>query len=91
MTQAAAPLRTTPLNATHRSLKAKMVDFGGWDMPVLYSSLLEEHHAVHTRLGADLRYSMVVGDTHWDDATTGEGDLQSAAEGAAFQPHRAGS
>ncbi len=30
---------------------AKMVDFGGWDMPVLYSSLLEEHHAVRQRVG----------------------------------------
>ena len=34
MNPASAPLRITPLNATHRSLKAKMVDFGGWDMPV---------------------------------------------------------
>lgn len=32
----AAPLKKTPLNATHRALKAKMVDFGGWDMPVEY-------------------------------------------------------
>src|ERR1700691_583729 len=31
-----APLRKTALNATHRALKAKMVDFGGWDMPVEY-------------------------------------------------------
>jgi aminomethyltransferase len=51
MTEAIAALRTTPLNATHRGLKAKMVDFGGWDMPVLYSSLLEEHHAVRQRVG----------------------------------------
>jgi aminomethyltransferase len=32
----AAPLKKTALNATHRALKAKMVDFGGWDMPVEY-------------------------------------------------------
>ncbi|SRR5579883_640773 len=51
MTQASASLRTTPLNATHRKMGAKMVDFGGWDMPVLYSSLLEEHHAVRQRVG----------------------------------------
>jgi aminomethyltransferase len=51
MTQAPASLRITPLNATHRKLGAKMVDFGGWDMPVLYSSLLEEHHAVRQRVG----------------------------------------
>ena len=30
------PLKKTALNATHRALKAKMVDFGGWDMPVEY-------------------------------------------------------
>jgi len=51
MTQAPATLRTTPLNATHRRMGAKMVDFGGWDMPVLYSSLLEEHHAVRRHVG----------------------------------------
>src|SRR5579863_9791717 len=51
MSQAAPSLRTTPLHATHRKLGAKMVDFGGWDMPVLYSSLLEEHHAVRQRVG----------------------------------------
>ena len=36
-TPAIAPqLKKTALNATHRALKAKMVDFGGWDMPVEY-------------------------------------------------------
>jgi aminomethyltransferase len=44
-------LRTTPLNAVHRSLGAKMVDFGGWDMPVQYSSIIEEHQAVRQRVG----------------------------------------
>src|SRR5579872_3582210 len=51
MTQASASLRMTPLNATHRKMGAKMVDFGGWDMPVQYASLLEEHHAVRQRVG----------------------------------------
>jgi aminomethyltransferase len=36
---ASAPLKKTALNATHRALKAKMVDFNGWDMPVEYPSL----------------------------------------------------
>src|SRR5579864_4099672 len=45
------PLKTTPLNAIHRRLGAKMIDFGGWDMPVQYGSLLEEHHAVRQRVG----------------------------------------
>ena len=50
----AAPLKT-PLNATHRALKAKMVDFGGWDMPVEYpcpaGGLIAEHLAVRTGVG----------------------------------------
>ena len=44
-------LRATPLNSIHRSLGAKMVDFGGWDMPVQYSGIIEEHHAVRTAVG----------------------------------------
>jgi aminomethyltransferase len=50
---AAAPpaLRKTALNATHRRLGAKMVDFGGWDMPVEYSGLIAEHMAVRTCVG----------------------------------------
>jgi len=47
----AAPLRKTPLNAMHRRLGAKMVDFGGWDMPVEYSGLIAEHLAVRTGVG----------------------------------------
>src|SRR4051812_16299729 len=48
---AASGLRTTPLNALHRSLGAKMVDFGGWDMPVQYSGILDEHNAVRNAVG----------------------------------------
>ena len=44
-------LKKTPLNARHRALGARMVDFGGWDMPVEYSGLVEEHTAVRTRAG----------------------------------------
>lgn len=51
----AAPLKKTSLNATHRALKAKMVDFGGWDMPVEYpcpgGGLIAEHMAVRTGVG----------------------------------------
>ena len=50
-----APLKKTPLNGTHRALKAKMVDFGGWDMPVEYpcpgGGLIAEHMAVRTAVG----------------------------------------
>lgn len=51
MTASATPLQTTPLNSVHRKSGAKMVDFGGWDMPVQYSSILEEHHAVRRAVG----------------------------------------
>jgi aminomethyltransferase len=44
-------LQRTSLNPVHRACGAKMVDFGGWDMPVQYSGLLEEHHAVRKAVG----------------------------------------
>jgi aminomethyltransferase len=44
-------LRKTPLNAVHRELGAKMVPFGGWDMPVEYSGLIAEHLAVRKAAG----------------------------------------
>src|SRR5450432_2797318 len=48
---AAPSLRTTPLHPIHCALKAKMVDFGGWDMPVQYSGIIEEHNAVRNAVG----------------------------------------
>ena len=51
MTQAATTPKATPLNAVHRAAGAKMVDFGGWDMPVNYGSQIEEHHAVRSDCG----------------------------------------
>jgi aminomethyltransferase len=47
----ALPLRKTALHATHHGHKARMVDFGGWDMPVQYKGLIEEHMAVRTGVG----------------------------------------
>ena len=44
-------MRKTPLNATHRASGAKMVPFGGWDMPVEYSGLISEHMAVRKAAG----------------------------------------
>ena len=44
-------LRKTVLNSIHRALGARMVDFGGWDMPVNYGSQIEEHHAVRNNCG----------------------------------------
>ncbi len=43
--------RKTVLNASHHALGARMVDFGGWDMPIHYGSQLEEHHAVRLDVG----------------------------------------
>jgi len=44
-------LKQTPLNAAHRAMGAKMVDFGGWDMPVNYGSQIDEHHQVRNDCG----------------------------------------
>ncbi|MBI2687530.1 MAG: glycine cleavage system aminomethyltransferase GcvT [Acidobacteria bacterium] len=51
MESASGVLLKTPLNAVHRASGAKMVDFGGWDMPVQYSGILDEHATVRTRVG----------------------------------------
>ncbi|MGE3956303.1 MAG: glycine cleavage system aminomethyltransferase GcvT [Vicinamibacterales bacterium] len=45
------PLKKTPLNARHRALGARMVPFGGWDMPVEYTGITAEHMAVRERAG----------------------------------------
>jgi aminomethyltransferase len=53
--------KETPLNATHRAAGARMVDFGGWDMPVNYGSQIEEHHAVRNDAGMfDVSHMRVV-------------------------------
>jgi aminomethyltransferase len=44
-------LKKTVLNSAHRALGARMVDFGGWDMPVNYGSQIEEHNAVRNNCG----------------------------------------
>src|SRR3970040_2358026 len=46
-----ADLKKTPLNAVHRQMGARMVPFGGWDMPVQYSGILAEHRAVRGSAG----------------------------------------
>ncbi|MBD9367231.1 glycine cleavage system aminomethyltransferase GcvT [Xanthomonas sp. XNM01] len=53
--------RKTVLNDTHRALGAKMVDFGGWDMPIHYGSQLDEHHLVRRDAGMfDVSHMTVV-------------------------------
>ncbi len=44
-------LKKTPLNEVHRNLGGKMVDFGGWDMPVQYSGVIAEHLATRNHSG----------------------------------------
>jgi aminomethyltransferase len=53
--------RKTILNDTHRALGAKMVDFGGWDMPLHYGSQVDEHHLVRSDAGMfDVSHMTVV-------------------------------
>jgi aminomethyltransferase len=51
MSVKSASLRRTPLYDSHVAAGARMVEFGGWDMPVQYSSILKEHAAVRTAAG----------------------------------------
>jgi len=44
-------LKKTPLNKVHHDLKARLMDFAGWELPVWYTSILEEHKAVRTAAG----------------------------------------
>ncbi len=54
----------TILNDTHRALGAKMVDFGGWDMPIHYGSQIDEHHLVRQDAGMFDVSHMTVVDLH---------------------------
>jgi aminomethyltransferase len=49
--RAMSDVRRTPLHDRHVALGARMIDFGGWDMPVYYSGINEEHRAVRARAG----------------------------------------
>jgi aminomethyltransferase len=48
---APAPLQRTPLFEAHKKLGARLVEFGGWEMPVQYSGIVEEHRAVREAAG----------------------------------------
>jgi aminomethyltransferase len=53
--------RQTPLFQLHQKLGARIVDFGGWDMPVQYSSQIGEHHAVRRAAGVfDVSHMCVI-------------------------------
>ncbi|MBN2470548.1 MAG: glycine cleavage system aminomethyltransferase GcvT, partial [Anaerolineae bacterium] len=68
------PLLKTTLNALHRELGAKMVPFAGWDMPVWYSSVVDEHMATRTGAGLfDVSHMGV-----WDLSGSGAEELLDA-------------
>jgi aminomethyltransferase len=53
--------RRTPLYKLHQELNARLVDFGGWDMPVQYGSQIGEHHAVRRAAGVfDVSHMCVI-------------------------------
>lgn len=62
-------LKRTPLFETHKAAGAKLVDFGGWEMPLHYGSQLDEHNAVRTHCGMFDASHMTVVDVDGSDAT----------------------
>ena len=44
-------LKRTPLYHTHKKIGAKLIEFGGWEMPVQYSNIIEEHLTVRSKVG----------------------------------------
>ncbi|MFC3194116.1 glycine cleavage system aminomethyltransferase GcvT [Marinicella sediminis] len=63
-------MKQTVLNAAHRKAGAKMVDFGGWEMPINYGSQIEEHHAVRQAVGMFDVSHMTVVDVSGPEALT---------------------
>jgi aminomethyltransferase len=63
------PLRQTPLHATHVALGARMVPFAGWEMPVQYTGVTQEHNAVRNAVGLfDVSH---MGELHFEGAGAG--------------------
>jgi glycine hydroxymethyltransferase len=65
-----SPLRRTPLYQTHKSLGAKVIPFAGWEMPVWYSSVMEEHLATRKAAGLFDVAHMGVYQVEGDDAAS---------------------
>lgn len=79
----------TVLNATHRDMGARMVPFGGWDMPVHYGSQIEEHHAVRTDAGMFDVCHMTVVDLRGDQVRPFLGHLLANDVGKLKAPGKA--
>ncbi|MBL4795162.1 MAG: glycine cleavage system protein T, partial [Pseudomonadales bacterium] len=58
----------TALYDSHVKAGGKMVDFGGWDMPIHYGSQMEEHHAVRKNVGMFDVSHMTIVDVKGDDS-----------------------
>ena len=58
----------TPLFDAHTEHNGKLVDFGGWELPVNYGSQIDEHHAVRTDAGMFDVSHMLVTDISGDNA-----------------------
>jgi glycine hydroxymethyltransferase len=72
-----APLRQTGLNAVHRAMGARMVPFAGWEMPVQYTGVLDEHQAARRGAGLfDVSHMGV-----WEAAGLGAGAFLDALMG----------
>ncbi|MEZ4330782.1 MAG: glycine cleavage system aminomethyltransferase GcvT [Myxococcota bacterium] len=81
-------LARTPLYETHRRLGARLVDFAGWEMPVQYASILEEHAAVRERAGLfDVSH---MGQIHFlGDGAAAAVDALVSCDVASLRPGRA--
>lgn len=75
-------LKHTPLHSAHLQAGAKMVDFGGWDMPVSYGSQIEEHHTVRRAAGMfDVSHMLNVDVRAKETTASASTEAQSAATG----------
>lgn len=61
-------MKKTPLHDLHVSLNARMVDFGGWDMPINYGSQIDEHHIIRQDAGMFDVSHMTIVDMKGDNA-----------------------
>ena len=71
-------LKRTPLFAAHQKLGAKLIDFGGWEMPVQYTSITDEHLAVRNAAG-------IFDISHMGEVT---GQRRGRGRVSQFRPHQ---
>ena len=80
-------MKKTPLNKVHHDLKAKMMDFAGWELLVWYTSILEERRTVRSRAGVfDVSDMGRVWVHHWKLVLGGWWDLIKGTSGSTLLP-----